>query len=122
MRILLMVALVLHLLMELMAAAALIGGPEGITNAGAGNMWSMHYGFAALAIASISVWVWPRRSDLGVVTLTLCILLVFHYGLVLSLFLAGDQMGGMIGHAVLAVLFTILFVGRRQACGEAQAG
>ena len=122
MRILLMVALVLHLLMELMAAAALIGGPEGITNAGAGNMWSMHYGFAALAIASISVWVWPRRSDLGVVTLALCILLVFHYGLVLSLFLAGDQMGGMIGHAVLAVLFTILFVGRRQACGEAQAG
>ena len=63
MKILLMVTLVLHLLMELMAAVALIGGPEGVGNAGAGNMWSMHYGFAALAIASISVWVWPKRTD-----------------------------------------------------------
>lgn len=112
MKILLMVTLVLHLLMEVLAGAALIGGPEGISNAGAGNMWSMHYGFAALALASISIWVWPKRTDLGVLTVGLSILLVFHYGLTLSLYLAGDQMGGMIGHAVLAILCSVLFVSR----------
>ena len=119
MKILLMVTLVLHFLMELMAAVALIGGPEGIGNAGAGNMWSMHYGFAALAIASISVWVWPKRTDAGVLIVALSFLLLFHYGLTLSLYLAGDQAGGMIGHAVLGVLCTILFFRRGKLATEA---
>ncbi len=119
MKILLMVTLVLHLLMELLAGAALIGGPEGISNAGAGNMWSMHYGFAALALASISIWVWPKRSDLAVLTVALSVLMVFHFGLTLSLYLAGDQAGGMIGHAVLAVLCTVCFVSRGKLTADA---
>lgn len=112
MKILLSVTLVLHFLMEMLAAVSLITGPQGVSNAGAGEMWSMHYGFAALAIASISLWVWPQRGNLAVVTPMLGILLVFHYGLAVSLYLAGDQAGGMIAHAVLAVLCTILFVMR----------
>ena len=53
--------LILSFLMELMAAIALITGPGGFSAAGQGELWSLHYGFAALAIASFSVWVWPQR-------------------------------------------------------------
>lgn len=112
MRALFAVLLIAHLLMEAMAAVALIGGPEGISAAGQGAQWSMHYGFAALAMASISVWVWPRRNDLAAVTVALGVLLTFHVGLTLSLAVAGDQVGGMIGHAVLAAISLVLITQR----------
>ncbi len=119
MRILFVVLLILHLLMETMAAVALIGGPEGISAAGQGAQWSMHYGFAALALASVSLWVWPRRDDLAAVTVALGLLLTFHAGLTLSLAVAGDQAGGMIGHAVLAVISLVLITQRTKVCAPA---
>lgn len=72
----------------------------------------MHYGFAALAIASISIWIWPRRHNLEAVTPALLTLIVFHVGLCGSLTLAGDQFVGSVIHAVLALSFAILFVRR----------
>ena len=60
MKILFTVVLVLNFLTETLAAVSLIGGPEGIAAAGKGGMWSMHYGFAALAIASASLKVFLR--------------------------------------------------------------
>ena len=44
--------LILNFLAEAMAAVTLIGGPGGIADAGSGNQWSMHYGFAVISIAT----------------------------------------------------------------------
>ena len=119
MRILFVVLLILHLLMESMAAVALIGGPEGISAAGRGAQWSMHYGFAALAVASVSLWAWPRRTDLAAVTVALGLLLTFHTGLTISLAVAGDQVGGMIAHGVLAAISLVLITQRTKVCASA---
>jgi hypothetical protein len=108
--------LVLNFLTETLAAVALIGGPEGVVAAGQGGMWSMHYGFAALAIASVSLWSWRERSNGRVVTVVLGILLTFHTGLLVSLVLAGDQQAGVVIHAVLATLSIFLFLQRSKWC------
>ncbi len=108
--------LVLNFLTEALAAVSLIGGPAGIAAAGAGEMWSMHYGFAALAIGSASLWVWPARNNLAAVTATLGVLATFHTGLFVSLNVAGDQQAGVVIHAVLAVLCIALFSQRRKLC------
>ena len=116
MKILFTVVLVLNFLTEALAATTLIGGPEGLTAAGKGGMWSMHFGFAALAIASASLWVWPHRSNLQVVTVVLGVLLTFHTGLLISLTVAADQPAGVVIHAVLSVLCIGLFTQRRKWC------
>ncbi len=116
-KILLSVTLVLSALTVLLAAVTLIGGPTGIQAAGAGEMWSMHYGFAALAIASCSIWIWPHRSDLQAVTPILLTLLVFHAGVCLSLVLAGDQPVGAVIHATLTLLLIVLVFRRKSFAG-----
>lgn len=119
MNILFNIVLVLNFLTESMAATSLIGGPEGVSAAGQGAMWSMHYGFAAVAIASASLWVWPYRSNRQAVTAILGMLVTFHSGLFVSLTLAGDQMAGQIIHAVLASLCILLFTQRSKWCSAA---
>lgn len=116
MKILFIILLVLNFLTEAMASSALIGGPEGISAAGQGGMWSMHYGFAALAIGSASLWIWPHRTNMKAVTAVLGVLMTFHSGLFVSLTAAGDQQAGMIIHAVLAVLCIFLFTQRSKWC------
>ncbi len=96
--------LVLSCLTELLAAFSLIGGPDGLAAAGRGGQWSMHYGFAALAIASCSIWAWPQRNELAAVTVVIGVLGVFHTGLAVSLATAGDQQAGLVIHCVLALL------------------
>ena len=68
MKIFFTVVLALNLLVEGMAAFTLIGGPQGISAAGTGGQWSMHYGFAAIAIASAGLWLWPYRNNKAAVT------------------------------------------------------
>lgn len=104
--------LVLSFLTELLAALSLIGGPDGLAAAGRGGMWSMHYGFAALAIASCTVWAWPHRNDPAAISVVLGVLSVFHVGLAISLAVAGDQQAGMTIHSVLAVLAVVLVTQR----------
>ena len=116
MKILFTVVLVLNFLTETLAATTLIGGPEGIAAAGKGGRWSMHYGFAALAIASASLWIWPHRTNLRVVTAVLGVLMTFHTGLLISLSLAGDQQPGVVIHAVMSVLCIALFTQRARWC------
>ena len=113
MKILWNVVIILSGLTELLAAATLIGGPEGVSAAGSGNMWSMHYGFAALAIASLSIWIWPRRHQAEAIAVALGVLLTFHTGLFVSLTLAGDQPVGMVLHGILAVLSLVVFFNRK---------
>ena len=111
---LLVLALVLNLLVEAMAAAALIGGPFGIAASGVPGpqRWSMHYGFAVLAIASAGVWLWPWRRERAALTPVLGILVIFHASVLTSLLVAGDQPEGVVLHATLAVLFAVAFAGR----------
>ena len=108
--------LILHFLLEALAALSLIAGPGGIAAMGQGGQWSMHYGFAALALASISLWAWPHRENYTVATLVLGVFIVFHIGLTISLAVAGDQAAGMIGHAVMSVLSIIAFTARAKWC------
>jgi len=115
-QLLFVIILVLNLLVEGFAAFSLILGPGGLSAAGTGDQWSMHYGFAVLAIASASLWVWPRRTDLRAVTAVLGILLVFHTALFVSLATAGDQQIGMVIHAVLAALCLVAFARRSSWC------
>ena len=116
MKILFMVLLVLNFLAETLAAVALIGGAEGVAAAGSGGQWSMHYGFAVIAIASASLWVWPQRRQLAAVTAVLGILMVFHTSVFVSLLLGGDQQAGVAIHAVVGSLSIVAFLGRRKIC------
>jgi hypothetical protein len=109
--------LILNFLTEALAASTLIGGPDGIASAGSGGQWSMHYGFAVIAIASAGLWVWPHRRELGAVTAVLGILTVFHVSVLTSLIIAGDQPAGVVMHAVLAPLSALCLVKRRAICG-----
>ena len=108
--------LVLNFLAETLAAVSLIGGPEGIAAAGTGNQWAMHYGFAVIAIAAASLWIWPYRTQLVPVTAVLGILLTFHAAVFVSLTLAGDQQFGIVLHLVLTVLAGISLSQRRKWC------
>ena len=121
MRTLFAIFLILNLLVEALASVSLIGGPEGLAAAGKGGMWSMHYGFAAFAIASASLWVWPQRNHQSAVTAVLGLLATFHSGLFVSLTAAGDQQAGMVIHAVLAVLAITLFALRGRIASPAVA-
>ncbi len=121
MQLLFVIVLILNLLVEGFAAFSLISGPEGISAAGMGNQWSMHYGFAVIAIASASLWVWPSRTDHRAVTAVLGVLLVFHSAVFVSLLTAGDQQAGMIIHAVLASLCLLLFTQRSRWCARPDA-
>ena len=103
-----LVLMTLNLLVETLAGTALIAGPDGIAAAGRGGLWSMHYGFAALAVASISVWGFVYRALPQVRHAVQGILLLFHAGIALSLTLAGDQAVGQIIHIVLATLTLVL--------------
>ena len=116
MKIFFTVVLALNLLVEGMAAFTLIGGPQGISAAGTGGQWSMHYGFAAIAIASAGLWLWPYRNNKAAVTAVLGMLMIFHVGLFTSLSIAGDQQAGVMIHAVMSVLCILLFTQRSKWC------
>ncbi|XOV84542.1 MAG: hypothetical protein ACFHXK_05375 [bacterium] len=118
MKIVFSILLVAHGATEFLAAASLIVAPAGILDIGAGEQWSMHYGFAAFAIATASLWVWPYRQELRVVTPVLGLLLTFHVSVFVSLTLAGDQAAGVVIHAVLAVTAALLFLTRGKWCGS----
>lgn len=110
---LLAVALVSNFLVESLAAAALIGGPNGLGGeASASGRWSMHYGFAVISIASASAWLWPRRHERSALTPVLGILATFHLAVLTSLLIAEEQPVGTVVHAVLALTFLLLFVRR----------
>ena len=118
MKIFFTVFLVLNLLFEGMAAVFLIGGPGGIRAdvMPETGMWAMNYGFAAFAIASAIVWMWPYRTDLGAVSVGLGVLMTFHIALSISLHIPGNQMGPAILHTVMAIMAVVLYSQRRKWC------
>ena len=123
MRIFLITVLVLNFLFEGAAATALLLGPEGInaTEMAPGGMWAMNYGFAALAIALAIVWIWPQRNNSAVVFAVMGVLSTFHILLTIALAIAGNQMGGMIAHSIMAVLCIAALTQRHKWCEPSTA-
>lgn len=118
MKIFFIVVLVLNLLFEGLAGVTLLLGPGGITAEVmlASGMWSMNYGFAALAIASAIIWLWPNRSNSQAVGSVMGMLSTFHVLLAISLAIPGNQMGPMILHSIMAVLSIVALTQRSKWC------
>ncbi len=112
--------LILNLLAEGLAAFFLITAPENLFAEGQleGVLWARMYGFAALAVASAVFWVWPNRDNSKAVGTVLGVLLTFHFGLSIALAIAGDQILATIIHAIIAVLFLVLYTQRSKWCTE----
>jgi len=110
--------LVLNLLLEGLAAITLIGGTLGlitIANLESG-LWSMNYGFAAIAIASTIFWVWPHRSRREAVGPILGVLITFHALVSISFAIQGDQVSPIAVHGVMAALAIFLYSQRSKWC------
>jgi hypothetical protein len=104
--------LVLNLLLEGLAAAFLIGGPQGILSdvrSPDGILWAANYGFAAIAIASAIFWIWPSRDNRQAVGAVLGILLAFHAMVFVSFAIQGNQIPPIVIHGVMAALAIALY-------------
>ena len=111
------IILTLNLLFEGMAAAVLIIAPESALAPGDSVIWARNYGFAALAVASASLWLWPHRTNLQAVTVMCGTLMVFHIGLCGSLVIAGGaNLGAAATHGIMGVLFLVAFLQRNKWC------
>jgi len=113
--------LVLNVLIEGLAAAFLIGGPQGIlSNAQSpdGILWAANYGFAAIAIASAIFWIWPSRDNREAVGAVLGILLTFHAMVFVSFAIQGNPLPPMVIHGVMAALAIVLYSQRSKYTTE----
>jgi len=112
--------LVLNLVLEGFAAITLVGAALGLFSIEQleSGIWSMNYGFAAIAIASAIFWVWPHRSRREAVGPVLGILLSFHALVFVSFAIQGNQVQPMVVHGVMAALAIYLFSQRAKWCVE----
>ena len=118
MKIFFVTTLVLNLIFETMAAVGLIFGAEGITAdlRPTTTGWAMNYGFAALAIASAILWLWPHRENAAATGAVLGVLLTFHTALTISLLSGGGPLGGGVLHGLFALACLVLFTQRSKWC------
>ena len=110
--------LVLNLILESFAAITLIGAALGLFAIAQleSGMWSMNYGFAAIAIASAIFWVWPHRSKREAVGPVLGILLAFHALVSVSFAIQGNQVPPTVVHGIMALLGIFLYTRRSAWC------
>lgn len=118
---LLIVVFIAHVLLEGLVGALLIVAPYKITpHADAASLaFVINYGFAALAMASVVFWGWAGRNNFRIMGVVLGILATFHTGLAVASGMMLVEEGSpavLVIHAVLAVLFWLLFARRRQWC------
>ena len=106
--------LVFNLLLEGFAAISLISAPgAGLPGAGPAEIsWARNYGFAALAMASLIVWIWPQRNNAAAVSTVLGLLMVFHLGISLSLTLGMGPMLFATLHGLGGLVAVVLFATR----------
>ncbi len=121
---LLNVTLLLNFLVEAPVGAALALAPQNFLapDQVAGALWARNYGVAAFAVASLSIWLWPKRHDLSSVSLALGFFITFHPLLAIALLTSGDQTVGVVIHTVLSVSFILLFFTRERWCAAAPQG
>jgi len=112
--------LVLNLILEAIAAFTLIGAGLGLITIAQleSGLWSMNYGFAAIAIASALFWVWPHKSKRDVVGPVLGILLTFHALISVSFGIQGTQVPSIVVHGIMALLGMFLYARRSTWCTD----
>ena len=112
--------LVFNLVLEAIAAVTLVGTGLGLFAIAQfeSGMWSMNYGFAAIAIASAVFWVWPHRSRRDVVGPVLGILLTFHAMVCISFAIQSEQLPLIVVHGVMALLGAFLYTRRSVWCHD----
>ena len=118
MRSLFAIYLVLNLVLEGIAAVTLVGAGLGLFTIAQleSGMWSMNYGFAAVAIASALFWVWPHRAKREVVGPVLGILFAFHALVSVSFAIDGTQVPSIVVHGIMALLGIFLYARRSSWC------
>ena len=111
------IGLALNLAFEGLAGFLLITGPTGLSapEISPGGMWGMNYGFAALAIASAIIWLWPNRTNSQAVYSVMGMLSTFHVLLCISLVL-GEQLGPAGMHGLMAILSIVCLTQRSKWC------
>lgn len=111
-------ALIFNLVVEWIAAAVLIGAPETLFPDGhpVGIDWARNYGFAALAIGTAALWVWPHRGDMKASGTILGILLTFHISISVAMAVAGNMLEALVLHSLMAVMFIYLYTQRAKWC------
>ena len=116
--------LVLNFLVEAPVGAALALAPENFLapDQVAGALWARNYGVAAFSVASLSVWLWPKRHDFSAVSLGLGFFITFHPMLAIALLTSGGQTVGVVIHTVLSISFVLLFSTRTRWCAPAPNG
>ena len=109
-----------NLIFETLAGVVLITGDLGLNAEvmAPEGMWGMNYGFAALAIASALIWIWPHRTSFAATGVILGVLITFHAGLFIALMLAGNQLTPAILHLTLGVLCLVAWLRRATWCSS----
>ena len=103
--------LVTNLLLEGLAGIGLIGATLAIFTVEQleTGMWTLVYGFAALAMASVIFWVWPHRTRREAVGPVLGILLTFHALVAAAFALQGNEVPLVIVHGLMAAFGIYLY-------------
>ncbi|WP_439135584.1 hypothetical protein [Pseudomaricurvus sp.] len=118
---LLLVAFVLHVLLEGLVGVLLIVAPYKVApHADPLSLtFVINYGFAAVTMASVVFWGWSGRDNFRIMGVALGILATFHTALAAAstmMLAEGGSPAVLVIHAVMAVLFWLLFARRRQWC------
>lgn len=118
MRTFLALILILHVLVEGMAGLTMVFQPRLLVPDL--DLMSLPYmvslGGAAISMALVAVWFWPRRREAGVVSVALGVMATYHTAQSLGGALVIAQGGGMQGlvlHLPLAICFWLLWAQRR---------
>ena len=120
MRILFVTYLVLNLVLESIAAISLIGAGLGlfVISGLESGVWSMNYGFAAIAIASAIFWVWPHKSKREVVGPVLGMLLAFYALVSVSFAVQGEHVPSIVVHGFMGLVGIVLYARRSAWCAD----
>ena len=112
--------LFLNFLLEIVAGVVLIGATLGLFSVAQleTGMWSMIYGFAALAVATAIFWIWPHRDSRTAVGAVLGILFSFHALIFIAFVIVGNQVPPTIAHGVMAAYAMYLYMQRPKWCAE----
>ena len=103
MKLLFWLTLTANLLLELYAALNLLLGDAGLLADTGQNAWSIHYAFAAITIASVSIWLACYLNVPGVTYVLFGYLCTFHLLLFISAIIVSGKFYAILFHAFMAI-------------------
>lgn len=115
---LLNIMLILNFFTEAPAGVLLVFSPASVLPAGQieGAIWARNYGVAALAMASMVLWLWPHRDNYATTGVVLGFLMGFHTALTAALLTAESLLAAAALHSILAALCIVLYFQRAKWC------